>query len=592
LGAIAVAFVVAGGWSGGETSADGYVPPATPPAEYQALYDELSQNLTTFDAQIDAEWDGSVGDGQFAASLSVANGQRTVSLLTAATWTSVMQQLDAYESMGVTMIKLDVEYPLFTPAFHTYLTAHPPWFLPDYTITVPNFVGAPTSFYNKVATEIRSRGMGIWIEYGTLFQDYSPTPPAGYFAEIRTSGLAASQARYTSERSMETALLVSQLKPDYFTILEEPDTQAMNFGYFPGQVPIFSDVAGWRGVVESGISAITTAAPTSPTLLGAGTGVWVSEDYVTQFASLPGLDYIDLHIYPMRSLTQNYLQTTLDWIDDIHSIAPGKLITIGETWAYKESAAEVSGGGSLNDILARDVYSFWEPLDRQFLEMLSKLMHNERLAAVMPFWATYFFAYLTYGDPSLEGLGPIDLLSRAGQDAAPNIASVTLTGTGEKFAELATVPPDADGDGIADSTDSSDTDGDGVADSADACPLYSTSWPVPSGDTDCDGFPDSVLVSGTAPESYIGTKPIKRCATTTAANDEPSADAWAVDFNDNRIVNGQDVGRFAAAYGNAVASGPFGAPPLPGVRFDYSGNGVINGQDVGKFSAYYGKSCA
>jgi hypothetical protein len=55
---------------------------------------------------------------------------------------------------------------------------------------------------------------------------------------------------------------------------------------------------------------------------------------------------------------------------------------------------------------------------------------------------------------------------------------------------------------------------------------------------------------------------------------------------------GQDVGRFAAAYGNAVSSGPFGSPPLPGERFDYSGNGIINGQDIGKFSAFYGLSCA
>jgi hypothetical protein len=65
-----------------------------------------------------------------------------------------------------------------------------------------------------------------------------------------------------------------------------------------------------------------------------------------------------------------------------------------------------------------------------------------------------------------------------------------------------------------------------------------------------------------------------------------------VDFNDNQIVNGQDVGKFAAAYGNMVSSGPFGSPPLPGERFDYGGNGIINGQDIGRFAAFYNKSCA
>jgi hypothetical protein len=35
-----------------------------PPGEFQALYDELSQKLTSFEAGVDADWDGTVGDGQ------------------------------------------------------------------------------------------------------------------------------------------------------------------------------------------------------------------------------------------------------------------------------------------------------------------------------------------------------------------------------------------------------------------------------------------------------------------------------------------------------------------------------------------------
>ena len=60
---------------------------------------------------------------------------------------------------------------------------------------------------------------------------------------------------------------------------------------------------------------------------------------------------------------------------------------------------------------------------------------------MMPYWTTYYFAYLTYGDESLDGLSGVQLVARAAQDAIPNIQTVTLTGTGAKFVELAALGP-------------------------------------------------------------------------------------------------------------------------------------------------------
>jgi hypothetical protein len=140
-----------------------------------------------------------------------------------------------------------------------------------------------------------------------------------------------------------------------------------------------------------------------------------------------------------------------------------------------------------------------------------------------------------------------------------------------------------------------DTDGDGIQDGIDNCAGWSNpaqtmqQWPIPADDADCDGFPDSAAAAGTAPETAIGTDPALHCASTAPANDEASPDAWATDFNDNQIVNGQDVGKFAPAYGQNASDGPFGG--IPGARFDFNGNGVINGQDVGKFSVFYNRSC-
>lgn len=165
-------------------------------------------------------------------------------------------------------------------------------------------------------------------------------------------------------------------------------------------------------------------------------------------------------------------------------------------------------------------------------------------------------------------------------------------------------PSDDDCDSISNGSDNcpaasnpgqEDGDGDGTGDACDNCPAWANPgqglppWPVPPGDADCDGFPDSVGTSSTGPETYIGTDAALACSATSAQNDEP--DAWPPDFNDNQIVNGQDLGRFAPAYGHLTEDGPFGPQMLPGERFDLTGNGIINGQDIGKFSAYYGKSC-
>jgi lysophospholipase L1-like esterase len=121
-------------------------------------------------------------------------------------------------------------------------------------------------------------------------------------------------------------------------------------------------------------------------------------------------------------------------------------------------------------------------------------------------------------------------------------------------------------------------------------------WAWPSGDTDCDGFPDSVMALGKAPEPAIGTDPALGCAATSTANDEPTPDAMPMDFNDDQIISGQDTGRYGGPFGafnHLVSAGPFGPPgqELPGARFDLNADGAINGGDTGKFAMYFNRKC-
>jgi hypothetical protein len=136
-----------------------------------------------------------------------------------------------------------------------------------------------------------------------------------------------------------------------------------------------------------------------------------------------------------------------------------------------------------------------------------------------------------------------------------------------------------------------DQDSDGDVAASDNCPAWPNGaqnlppWPVTNDDADCDGFARNR-------EAYMVTAYSQHCAATTASNDEPTPDAWPADFTDDRLVNGQDTGKYggpSGAYNHTVSQGPFGG--IPGQRFDFNGDGIINGQDTGKFQAYFNKSC-
>jgi hypothetical protein len=251
-------------------------------------------------------------------------------------------------------------------------------------------------------------------------------------------------------------------------------------------------------------------------------------------------------------------------------------MTIGETWAYKTTAQEVSDELDYNTIFGRDVYSFWEPIDSQLLDVMFKLMHYKDYTGVMPFWAGYYFAYLTYGDPELEGLSGIELLTIAGAEAEQNWPTMTLTGTGERFRDL-----------------NLDADGDVYPNAMDNCPRWPNptqalpNWNVPANDSDCDGYPDTAAPGLIAPESFIGTIATQHCSTTPDIGDEDPPDAWPPDFNDNQLVNGADWLTFNSRFGSSAAGGP----PYD-VRWDLNGSGLINGADMLQLNQYFGKRCA
>jgi hypothetical protein len=175
---------------------------------------------------------------------------------------------------------------------------------------------------------------------------------------------------------------------------------------------------------------------------------------------------------------------------------------------------------------------------------------------------------------------------------------------------------DSDDDGVGDNADTDD-DNDTVLDSApdncqfvpntgqensdgdafgDACELaeciaIATAWTNPTGDGDCDGFPDSATVAQRGAEAFIGTDPVDWCADDTITNNERGPafgeplSPWPPDINDSQRANLSDVVRLGPAY-NKVSP-----DPAYNSRFDLNANGAVNLSDVVLFGPFFNKTC-
>lgn len=359
------------------------------PSPYQPLYSFLDTKLTTFTNILPSS--APPFPTLYAGELAIANGNRTTGLLRANNMVGVILSLDRMQQMGLTAVRIAVNHSLLLPSF-------------------PNSA-AYRAFYRSVVTEIRQRGLKVFINSGPLFPHAYPNGYAGMtFTQYKQDRLAAART------------LLTDLQPDYFTVGGEPTTEASITG-----LSELNNPAKYHEL----ISHITNNVDRGSTLLGAGIGTWEDPSYVTDhLVRLASLQYIDLDIYPIN---HDFLQR----IDALNSAAKsnGKKLTFGQAWLYKSSDAELAAGVSYNKIFTRDAHSFWQPLDQKFIEMLVKLARTKQIDLIAPFWTAQFFAYLDY-TPAYEFSQPAALRALLDGRAVNNMGLGVLSPTGETYQRL------------------------------------------------------------------------------------------------------------------------------------------------------------
>jgi len=382
-------------------------PPAAPvPSEFQATYAELESQLTRFGRLIASRWDGRKTDVLFSGELLVANAHVGTALIRPGYERTLAASLDGFNALGLQAATVQISFPMLYRPFHRSDEEY----------------AAYLNAYRQIAAAVRARGMKLIVKSKAIFSK------GGWTAwDVGSFYRRLTLEEYVRGRTEVALTIAREIRPDYLAVVSEPDTEADQTG-LPMNTP-----ANSVRVVTSIISALRGAG-LSGIAVGAGIGTWHPQydAFVRAFAATPA-DFIDLHIYPVNR----------DYLDRAASIArmaraTGKHVAMTEAWLYKTGANELGGSFTAEAIYSRDAFSFWEPLDRKFLEAMAAFAHAERLDFISPFWTKYFYAYLEY--ESASNLRPQQLIAASTRAAGEALAAGRFTQTGIAYKRLITSP--------------------------------------------------------------------------------------------------------------------------------------------------------
>ncbi len=363
------------------------------PFAYRALYDELYTKLDSLRTAVDSRWNGKKYAVRFGVELLVANSNRGEILLTDRVLEGTRLTLERLKDLGVRSIAISIQYPILTSSFPRSA---------DYR-----------KFYRWVAEEIRRRGFVIIVEMGTMFREPE-------FSKIKINYSGLTLRRFRDELKEMAAAIISDMRPDYLTLFTEPGTQAQNTG-------LDFSVSNFSATIQHVASGLNR----SSVRIGAGAGTWDDMAYFEALARIAQLDYLDLHIYPVQR------DFVIDRVWQVADMAQryNKSVSIGEAWLYKVSERELAI--SPVKAFARDMFSFWEPLDIMFLETIINLSHQIQADFCSFFWMKYLYGYLDYNSKTRR-LTPQQLIDWSDSVAARQILDNRLNDAGNHFKALIT----------------------------------------------------------------------------------------------------------------------------------------------------------
>lgn len=359
------------------------------PATYQSLFTSLEGNLSTFATGVTART-GTVGSTLWSTDLLLANANSGLQLLRSGYFdTYVIPELDRDQSLGLKAVTVTMGFPVVTPDFYAFNGDSA-----DFT--------AMLQFYTNVSQAIHQRGMKMVVESAVLFPGFfsenSGFNLSGYFATL-------SDAQFVAQR-VQNLLNVAKVQPDYINLNSEPTTD-LQLTNRPG---LYGSPDAFASLNDTIVTQLKAQGVTIP--LGSGVGNWEqkgnAQPWVTALVRSK-IDYFDIHIY---NANFDYLQQAATYIAMAQQA--GKRVACSESWLEKISDGDINSSGgvsALTTFYARDTFSFWAPLDEQFINTLFKFAMANNMIYASPFWSRYFWTYLDYNQA--QSMTPEDTIHAA-----------------------------------------------------------------------------------------------------------------------------------------------------------------------------------
>lgn len=365
----------------------------TIPSEFAELYKFLEDKISSFDTSL--KQGGIIGayKGVYAAEVLTSNGNRGKSLLRKSSIRGAQYYIDRLQELGINGVKVNIPYPMLTKDFadhEKYL-----------------------DYYKQVATELKKRNMKLLIAIGMVFPYPFSTLPNPYKGTTLTT--------YQAALREQAETIVKEIKPDYLSLISEPDTVSKLLGF-----TLTSDN------ITDTVNYVLKDFERSGVMIGAGSGSWSNQDYINNLAEKTSLDFIDIHIYPANL---DYLQKCIDFAKTAK--ANGKKVIIGEAWLYKTSDADLGGKISWSELARRDMFSFWAPLDQLFIKTIIDLAGYAEIDFVSFFWSRYFFSYVDY-NMFTRRLFYSALLRKLNRKVIQNMYQDKFTETGMAYKDIIT----------------------------------------------------------------------------------------------------------------------------------------------------------
>ena len=359
----------------------------TVPIQYLSLYNQLQGYVSADDKLVSTQWNGTTYPVNCAAELLTADTNTGPGILTSNERQMMTAELDGEVALGVKAITVEIGFPVFDHNSYIYDGQS--------AAQAQQTVQTWLDYYTTLAQAIHSRGLKMIVEANPLLSFYissaSSFNPTAYYKSLDF-------ATYEKLRSEHNVILAQQIKPDYLLLQTEPQTDAVN-DFRPELNNAAKDIAMISKFVTD-IQGAGIKGLHSLIQIGSGAGTWQPDwkAFFTGLDDIAGLDKIDTHIYNLQPNVNQIgeVPIAMQIADMAH--AAGKGVTMSEFWFHKSNilVGLTEGGDPLIDIRVRDMFSFWEPLDAQALQLLAKLANDKHFDYVSAFGHYHWFALIDY----------------------------------------------------------------------------------------------------------------------------------------------------------------------------------------------------